>query len=418
MFLRWSEVLVRRAPLVLVLGGLATILPGTFGLGVFDKLGQGGFDDPHTEASRELARERDVFGNKSVDIVAIYRSRDLTVTDPGFRTAVDQTLARIPAGTTTSVATYWDTRDPSMVSSDKHATTVVISLAGAAQNAMADNSERVTPTLSANGLETQIAGTWAVYKDVNETVSKDLARAESLSLPLVVLLSLLIFGSVVAALMPAVVGAIAVLGALAVVRLITGVTEVSVFSINVITLLGMGLAIDYALFMISRFREELAKVPVADPGAAAVAIRVTMATAGRTVLFSGLTVAAAMSSLLIFPQNFLRSLGYGGIAAVLVAVVAATTVLPAILFLLGRRIDAGRLPWRRHRPVVVDDEHGAWARLAHAVMRRPVLVMVATVGLLLLVASPFLSVRWGSVVYRVLPPESSIHVTALTVNKD
>ena len=147
------------------------------------------------------------------------------------------------------------------------------------------------------------------------------------------------------------------IGALAVVRLITGVTEVSVFSINVITLLGTGLAIDYALFVISRFREELAKLPDDDPEAAAKAIRVTMATAGRTVLFSGLTVAAAMSSLLIFPQNFLRSLGYGGMAAVLVAVVAALTVLPAILMLLGRRIDAGRLPvapaparLRRQRP--------------------------------------------------------------------
>ena len=168
------------------------------------------------------------------------------------------------------------------------------------------------PTLEADDLETQIAGPWAVYKGVNETVSEDLARAEMFSLPLVIILSLLIFGSVVAALMPAVVGAISVLGALAVVRLITNFTEVSVFSINVITLLGTGLAIDYALFMISRFREELARLPEDDPEASAKAMRVTMATAGRTVLFSGLTVAAAMSSLLIFPQNFLRSLGYGG----------------------------------------------------------------------------------------------------------
>src|SRR3954451_15033549 len=415
---RWSEILIRRTRVVLAISVLATILAGIFGLGVFDSLGQGGFNDPKSEASRELAQEQDAFGNKSVDMVAIYTSKDLTVSDAEFRTQVEKTIARIPAAATTSVATYWQTHDPSMVSKDEHATTVLISLAGEDQSELADNSERVTPTLASEDLQTNVAGTWAVYKDVNETVSDDLAKAESLSMPLVIILSLLIFGSVVAALMPAVVGAIAVLGALAVVRLITGVTEVSVFSINVITLLGTGLAIDYALFVISRFREELAKLPVEDPGAAAVAIRVTMATAGRTVLFSGLTVAAAMSSLLIFPQNFLRSLGYGGIAAVLVAVVAATTVLPAILFLLGRRIDAGRMPWRRHRPVVVDDEHGAWARLAHAVMRRPVLVMVATVGLMLLVPSPFLSVRWGSVVYRVLPPESSIHVTALTVNKD
>ena len=214
-------------------------------------------------------------------------------------------------------------------------------------------------------------------------------------MPLVVILSLLIFGSVVAALMPAVVGAISVLGAMALVRLITNFTEVSVFSINVITLLGTGLAIDYALFVISRFREELAQLPEDDPKASAKAMRVTMATAGRTVLFSGLTVAAAMSSLLIFPQNFLRSLGYGGVAAVLVAVVAALTVLPAILLLLGRRIDAGRLPWRRHRPVAVVSDHGVWARIATGVMRRPVVVMVLVVGALLLVASPFLEREVG-----------------------
>jgi len=415
---RWSEVLIRRTRVVLAVGVLATILAGVFGLGVFDSLGQGGFNDPKSEASRELAQEQDTFGNKSVDMVAIYTSKDLTVSDPGFRAQVEKTIARIPTEATTSVATYWQTHDPSMVSKDKHATTVLISLAGKDQPELADSSEQVTPTLASEDLQTNVAGTWAVYKDVNETVSDDLAKAESLSMPLVIILSLLIFGSVVAALMPAVVGAIAVLGALAVVRLITGVTEVSVFSINVITLLGTGLAIDYALFVVSRFREELARLPEDDPTAPAQAIRVTMATAGRTVLFSGLTVAAAMSSLLIFPQNFLRSLGYGGMAAVLVAVVAALTVLPAILLLLGRRIDGGRLPWRRHRPVSVDTDHGAFARLAHAVMRHPVLVTVVVGGALLAVASPFLGVKWGSVDYRVLPPDSPAHVAATTLNTE
>ncbi len=305
-----------------------------------------------------------------------------------------------------------------MVSTDKHATTVMISLAGDGQAEQADKNDLVVPALEADDLETQIAGPWAVYKGVNETVSEDLARAETFSLPLVIILSLLIFGSVVAALMPALVGAIAVVGALAVVRLITGFTEVSVFSINVITLLGTGLAIDYALFVISRFREELARLPEDDSEAAVKAMRVTMATAGRTVLFSGLTVAAAMASLLIFPQNFLRSLGYGGMAAVLVAVVAATTVLPAILVLLGRRIDAGRLPWRRHRPVAVDTDHGWWARLAQGVMRHPVVVMVVVVGALLAIASPFLGVKWGSVDYRVLPPDSPAHVAAVSLNED
>ena len=258
---RWSEFLIRRAGWVLTAGVLVTILTAMYGIGVFGSLTQGGFDDPATDSAQELDREQEVFGNKSVDVIAIYRSPDLEVSDPAFKAEVDETLARIPEGTTTSVATYWDTKDPSMVSTDKHATTVTISLAGEGQAEQSDLNDELVPTLEADELETHIAGPWAVYKGVNETVGEDLARAEMFSMPLVVILSLLIFGSVVAALMPAVVGAISVLGAMALVRLITNFTEVSVFSINVITLLGTGLAIDYALFVISRFREELAATP-------------------------------------------------------------------------------------------------------------------------------------------------------------
>ncbi len=142
-----------------------------------------------------------------------------------------------------------------------------------------------------------------------------------------------------------------------------------------------------------------------------------MATAGRTVLFSGLTVAAAMASLLIFPQAFLRSMGYGGMAAVVVAMLAALTVLPAVLRLLGRRVDAGRLPWRRDRPLA-PGEGGRWAALAHAVMRRPVLVVVATIVALLAVASPFLGAKWGSVDYRVLPEDAPAHEAAALLNAE
>ena len=186
---------------------------------------------------------------------------------------------------------------------------------------------------------------------------------------------------------------------------------------HLISLLGIGLAIDYALFVVSRFREELALLPDDDPDAATTAVRRTMVTAGRTVLFSGLTVAAAMSSLLIFPQAFLRSMGYGGIAAVLVAMVAALTILPATLRLLGRRIDGGRLPWRRHQAVSVSDDHGRWAALARAVMKRPVTVVVLTVTLLLVLASPFLGVKWGSVDYRVLPPDAPAHEAAVKLGE-
>jgi trehalose monomycolate/heme transporter len=292
---------------------------------------------------------------------------------------------------------------------------VLISLAGESQDDYLSNYDDLQPSLEApgsTGLQTQLAGAFAVFNDVNEITSEDLARAESISMPIVVLLALLIFGSLVAASMPALVGLLAMVGALALVRVISTFTEVSVFSVNVISLLGIGLAIDYALFMISRFREELGRLPADDPDAAAKAITITMTTAGRTVLFSGLTVAAAMASLLIFPQAFLKSMGYGGMAAVLVAMLAALTVLPATLRLLGRRVDGGRLPWRRHRPVVVDDAHGRWAALARGVMRRPWLVIAGTVTLLLFLASPFLNATWGSVDYRVLPSDAPSHVAA------
>lgn len=415
---RWGGFVARRAVVVLLAGILLTLAAGAYGTGVFDSLSQGGFDDKSSESARELTAEQDTFGNKSVDVVAIYSSDDLTADDPEFRQDVRDVVAGIPAGTVASVVPYYRAPDAGLVSEDGHSAQVLISLAGSSQDEFLDNYDELEPTLHADGLETQLAGSFAVYSDVNRITSEDLARAETISMPIVIILALLIFGGLVAATMPAIVGVVAMLGALAVVRLLTSFTEVSVFAVNVISLLGIGLAIDYALFMISRFREEIAQLPADQEDAASVAIRRTMATAGRTVMFSGLTVAAALSSLLIFPQAFLRSMGYGGIAAVLVAMLAALTVLPATLRLLGRRVDAGRLPWRRHRPAAGADEHGRWARLARGVMRRPVTVIVVTVAVLLVVASPFLGARWGSVDYRVLPEDAPAHQAAQKLTDD
>src|SRR5699024_2439343 len=216
-----------------------------------------------------------------------------------------------------------------------------------------------------DGVQTNVGGPFAVFSDVSDTVSADIARAETFAMPIVFALSLVIFGGLVAAMMPVLVGGAAVFGAFAAVRLVSSVTDVSVFAINVITLIGMGLAIDYALFIVSRFKEELA---ANHPRGRA--LITTMRTAGRTVLFSGLTVAASLASLLIFPQNFLQSMAYGGIAAVLIAMVASLTLLPAVLMLLGGRINAGRLRRPRRRTARAGgltsghsghSGHGAWA---------------------------------------------------------
>ena len=415
---RWGSFLARRALVVLLLGIVVVLGAGAYGSGVFDRLSQGGFDDPSTQSSIELDRERTLFGNRSVDVVAIYSSDDERATDPAFQSEVERIVGDLPSSAVSSVVTYYDTQDPTLLSKDGRSTQVLISLQGDSQNALLENWDRIAPRLDSEALHTDLAGAFAVYGDVNDMTSRDLERAELVSMPLVVLLALLIFGSVVAALMPAIVGLAAMLGSLAVVRALTAFTDVSIFSVNVISLLGMGLAIDYALFVISRFREELAALPPDHPDAVSHAITRTMTTAGRTVLFSGLTVAAAMSSLLVFPQNFLKSMGYGGISAVLIAMLAALTLLPATLRLLGRRIDGGRLPWRRHRPITVGDDHGWWARLAHGVMRRPVLVIVGVMAVLLLVASPFLGVKWGSVDYHVLPADAPAHVAAEKLDTD
>ncbi len=409
---RWGAFVARRAKAVLLVGIVTTIVAAVYGFGVFGSLSNGGFDDSGSESYAELQAERDSFGNRSVDVIAIYSDDELTADSPEFQSAVEEVVAGLPEGTTSSVIPYFEAPDQGLVSEDGHAAQILISLAGDSQDEFLDNYDELEPLLHADGLEVGLAGPFAVYNDVNEITSEDLERAELLSMPIVIVLALLIFGSVVAASMPALVGLLAMVGALAVVRVLAQFTEVSIFSVNVISLLGIGLAIDYALFVISRFREELAHLPKDQPDASAIAIQKTMVTAGRTVLFSGLTVAAAMSSLLIFPQAFLRSMGYGGIAAVAIAMLAALTVLPAVLRLLGHRVDAGRLPWRKGKASAeaLEPGQGRWAALARAVMRRPIAVIVLTVVVLAAVASPFLGVRWGSVDYRVLPDDAPAHV--------
>jgi trehalose monomycolate/heme transporter len=432
MMQRWGRVVARRAWAVLT-GGMALVaVAAVFGLGVFGSLSNGGFEDPSSQSARSLAAEHATFSSHEADVVDIYSSPTLKVTDPAFRESVAKVIAGLPKGAVQRVTTWYQTPSPALVSKDRHSTRVILALSGTTQDQKAALYDQIKPGLQARGLTTTVGGQWAVFSDVNHTVSKDIARAEGIAMPIVFVLCLFIFGSLVSALMPTLVGSIAVFGAFALVRLMTLATDVSIFSINVITLLGMGLAIDYSLFVVSRFREELARQPGTDREHVNAAVSATMATAGRTVLFSGLIVAASLSSLLIFPQNFLRSMGFGGVAAVLVAMTAALTVLPALLALMGPRIEAGRMPWRRGsragsatattattattagRLAGADpgQAHGAWARLAHSVMRRPVAYLVVITLALMALGAPFLSARWGSVDERVLPAGSASRVAA------
>ncbi|MBA3338655.1 MAG: MMPL family transporter [Geodermatophilaceae bacterium] len=415
---RWGRLVARRRWVVLVAGLLTTLAAAAWGLGVFGSLSDGGFDDPGSESARADAAIVDAFGQIDADILVLYTSEDgVQVDDPAFEQAVNGTVDALPADDVVKAVTTYGGGGPGLVSKDGTATLVPITLAGAGVDERQAAYDRIRPDLEAPGLSTDVGGPIAVFSDVGAQVEADIARAESLTIPLVVLLSLFIFGSLVSATLPALVGGIAIMGSFALLRLFTTVTDVSIFAINVITLLGVGLAIDYALFVVSRFREELASGHSTPD-----AVTRTMATAGRTVMFSGLTVAVSLASLLLFPQVFLRSMGFGGMAAVLVAMVTALTVLPALLAVLGPKVDGGRMPWRRRRAVASVTgalaEHGAWARIARVVMRRPVVVLTTVVVGLLALGLPFLRVEWTGVDERVLPAGTESRVVSERLSAD
>lgn len=413
MFAWWGRVVVRARWAVLAAAVALVVIGGTWGAGVFGELTGGGFDDPASETSRAAERITAELGRQGADVIVLWSSDTATVDQPAFRDPVTRTVAALRRHPeVTSVTTWYDTPAPALVATDRKATYALLRLAGADDDARTDAFETLRPALDAPGLRTEVGGTVAFLHQANTQTTEDITRAETLSMPVLLVLLVLIFGGLVAATTPLLIGGLAILGAFVAVRLVNLVTDVSIFAINIITLIGLGMAIDYALFVVSRFREELAAGH--DTGEA---IRRTMATAGRTVLVSGLTVALAMASLLIFPQAFLRSMGLGGMAAVLVAMLAALTVLPALLAVLGRRIDAVRvpLPWRRGTRRAGPAEAaggGAWAGIARSVMRRPVRYLVGVAVLLLVLAAPFLRITFGGFDERVLPADAAPRVVS------
>jgi RND superfamily putative drug exporter len=239
-------------------------------------------------------------------------------------------------------------------------------------------------------------------------------------MPILLILLVFVFGSIVSALLPLVIGGIAILGAFTALKLISLATDVSIFSISIVTIMGLGLAIDYGLFMVSRFREELRS----GENVQSAVVR-TMTTAGRTVTVSAVTIAVSLAGLLIFPQTFLRSMGFGGIAAVMIAALGAITVLPALMAVLGHRVDAWsvrpllrRIGLSRIPESASAHDQGFWYRWANIVMSRPVRFIVATVAILLVLATPFLHVAFGGVDARVLPTSSESRQVSDTMIRD
>ncbi|WP_416985694.1 MMPL family transporter [Streptomyces sp. T028] len=417
MFERLGRTMVSRRWWVIGLAAAFLALGGIWGTRVFGSLTTGGFDDPAGQSSRAAARAEATLGRTGNDAVVLYTSPSTSVDDPAFRRAVTETLQALPHDVVTRTVTYWSTGSPALVSHDRHATYAVLPLAGDDEAQRGEALDDIEDELAAPGLRTQVGGPTTVDRDIRERVAADIAFAETVSIPVLLVLLVVVFGSVAAASLPLAIGALAILGAFTALRGMTYLTDVSVFSVNVVTILGLGLAIDYGLFMVGRFREEIARgLGVED------AVARTMATAGRTVAVSGVTVAVSLAGLLIFPMTFLRSMGLGGLSAVVVAMVAALSVLPALLAVLGPRVEAlsVRRLIRRPPPALPRDEvaHGLWYRLAHSIMRRPVVYATGVLTVLLLAAAPFLRVEFGGIDPRVLPTGTESRVVSETVDRD
>jgi RND superfamily putative drug exporter len=357
----------------------------------------GGFSSPNTEA----ARARDVLqrelGFAPSTLLVIYQSDTLAARDPAFQRAVERSLAQVRTlpGVTDVIL---PAADPNLISPDGDTAYAIVGLSQAPEEA-----QRLVPTFEAT-LEPQedvrmsVAGAPAFYRDIETVSQRDLRRAEVLVFPIALVALLLVFGSVVAALMPLLVGAAGVALVLASIFLATRVTDLSIFVLNLATMLGLGLAVDYSLFVTSRFREELA----GNGGDVARAVERTMATAGKAVLFSGATVLIGLMGLSLFDFMFLRSVGIAGVIVVAWSTVAALTLLPALLGIVGTNVDRFSI-WQR-TPATGRDR-GFWVRLSRAVMARPFAVLVPTLAFLLLLGTPFLRANISSPDATILPPD-------------
>ncbi|MFI8822410.1 MMPL family transporter [Streptomyces sp. NPDC053431] len=430
----WTRFVTARPRLTLLVALVLTALAVLAGGGVADRMGSGGWEDPDAEstyATEVLERE---FPASQPNLLLLVDAGDAPVDSPAVVAEARRLAERLDAQPgVDGLGSYWATGSPALRSKDGHEALIAARIDGE-EKAAGEILQRIAPEFRGTHgpVEVSVGGPLAVRHEMQTIIQEDLLRAEVIALPITLVLLVMVFGSAVAALLPLGIGVVAILGTNAVLRGITEFTDVSVFAQNLTTALGLGLAIDYALFVVRRFREELATG--AD---ARTAVATTLRTAGRTVLFSALTVAVSLAAMLVFPQYFLRSFAYAGIAVVLLAAAAALILLPAALVLLGDRVNAldlrrllrreGRArgagrseagaadgasgPAGAEAPTGAEAAAGAgWGRAAALVMRRAPLFAVATATGLVLLGLPFLGVKFGTADDRQLPATAESRV--------
>ncbi|CRZ18255.1 MMPL family transporter [Mycolicibacterium neworleansense] len=398
---------------VLVVAALVMVAAGIFGIPVANSLSAGGFQDPTSESAEATQLLSDKFARGDMQLAITVTDDRAGADSPAARAVGTDIAAQLKASPyVTEVSSTWTVPPPAaatLMSEDGKTGLVLAGITGGESGAQ-KHAKELTDQLvhDRDGVTVRAGGEAMIYVQINGQSEKDLLMMESIAIPLSFVVLVWVFGGLLAAALPLAVGGFAILGSLAVLRGFTMVTDVSIFALNLTVAMGLALAIDYTLLIVSRYRDELAEG--VDPDRALVR---TMVTAGRTVLFSAMTVALSMVAMVLFPMYFLKSFAYAGIAVVALAAFAAIVVAPAAIALLGDRLDAYdvrrfiRRILGRPEPVAKPVEQTFWYRTTKRVMRRSIPIGLAVIALLLMLGAPFLGIKWGFPDDRVLPSSAS-----------
>ena len=354
-----------------------------------------GFGDLDTESRAALSLVGEELDFTESSITLVFSSDSLDVDDPAYAEAMERAVAplrQLPE--VVRVVTYYTVPGDTFVADDRRTTYAFVELDASVDEAV-DLVEPIRSRLGETELDVWVTGGIALFADLGTYSERDLQRAELITIPLLAILLLLVFGSVVAAGLPVAMGALSVVTTLALVFVVAQATDMSIFVLNIASFLGLGMAVDYSLLMVSRFREELQR---ADTVASAVVT--TIETSGKAIVFSAGTSVIALSGLLFFDMMMMRSLGVGGITVILFSMLIALTLLPALFAVLGHRVDRLSI-WRRRTT-----RGGFWFTLSQWVMRHPIAVIIPTTAFLVLLGLPFLNVNLGSPWASILPEEA------------
>jgi putative drug exporter of the RND superfamily len=406
MFEKLGIFIVRRGKSVLATFIVAVIASGAIGSLVFSRLDSGGYSDPNSDSVAAAKYLTDTFKvNDPAIVLAIDAKKDLR--DPTvISTAqlIEEEIATYNG--VAKVLSYWSAgQSPALASADNQIAYLFVYTVESDPTRSTDLAKQIVRNFDGEykSLGIYVGGFSTFNAAINSKISADLKLAEIISIPLTFIFLAFVFGGLVASAMPLVIGVSAILGAFFILYLISLSTDISVFALNLVTGLGLGLGIDYALLIVNRFREELNKGNSVEDSV----IR-TVATAGRTVFFSGVTVIITLSSLMLFPLGFLKSFGYAGVSVVSIAILSSLIPLPAILALLGRRIDKFVV----RRKSLAPKEEGGWARTARYVMKRPISVVVLALIFLGILAAPVKDLVFSQVDSRVLPASDRSAIAA------